>query len=92
MRSCIRYIILQYIELFARTLLVEIFAGTNFREFREFCVVRESLYPRNLFNRPSANCVPKTDEKLHENKEIMVKNLSFAKIYTREIFKNLSFA
>ena len=29
------------------TLKVEIFAGTNFRDFSTFSVVRESLYPRN---------------------------------------------
>ena len=29
------------------TLLVESFAGTNFRDFANFLVVRESLYPHN---------------------------------------------
>ena len=68
------------------TLLVETFAGRNFREFRVFWADRESLSPRNFWKQSSAIFLPKNDEKLHENKEIMVKNPLSEKVFTRESF------
>ena len=67
-----------------RQLKVVTFAGRNFREFRVFQVFRESLYLRNRLKRSSANFLPQNGEKLHENKEIMPKNPSFAKFCTHE--------
>ena len=80
--------------------MVDIFMGRNIRKFCHFfgrlrnflpvkSFVRDSLYPQNLTLTLTGNpqLFFQNDEKLHENKEIMVKTPLFAKVCTHKILE-----